>query len=127
MKYLLVCIFTIVSYADISLVATPSCHFDTLDAKMVKRLFMKKTTQYQGEVVKVYDNRELYNDFIQTFIKKTPTKMNIYWTRMIFTGTKKPPRKVTGNDLLSLSKESDICHLSYTTQPIQGWKEIHVH
>jgi len=127
MKLITIFLITIVSYADIALVATPSCRFNSIDEQSIKKLFMKKTTQYKGEPIKVYDNRELYNDFLQSFIHKSPTKMNIYWTRMIFTGTKKPPKKVTGNQLRSLLKEQNTCRLSYTAQPIEGWKEVHVY
>jgi len=88
---------------------------------------MKKSTMYQEIPLEVLDNKDCYNQFTIKFMKKNPTKMNIYWTRMIFTGTRKPPKKISEEKLLQLEPPKDTCLLSYTTaDTIKGWKTVHV-
>jgi len=88
---------------------------------------MKKSTVYKEIPLEVFDNQNYYNDFVVKYMKKSPTKMNIYWTRMIFTGTRKPPKKISEQTLLKLVPPKDTCLLSYTaTDTIKGWKTIHV-
>jgi hypothetical protein len=95
MKYITVLIITLQCYADVHLIATPSCHFDSVDRQTVKALFFKKTKLCGKVPVSVLDNQNAYNEFSRSYLNKSLTKMNIYWTRMIFTGTKKPPKKVS--------------------------------
>jgi len=127
MKYWTALILTIVIHAEINLIATPACRFETIDKQTVKRLFMKKSTHIYGQPVQVYDNRNLYKDFTGHFIQKTPTKMNIYWTRMIFTGTQKPPKKMTPKELAHIDTSGKECQLSYISgTSLKGWKTVHV-
>jgi len=127
MKYWSLLILTGIIHAEINLIATPACTFDTIDKQSIKALFMKKRTRFQHNIVKVYDNRDLYTDFVTQFIQKSPTKMNIYWTRMIFTGTKKPPKKLPENELIHQLPAQNECRLSYSSKvPKKGWKTIHV-
>jgi len=127
MKYWSLLILTGIIHAEINLIATPACTFDTIDKQSIKTLFMKKSTRFKQNTVKVYDNRDLYTDFVTQFIQKSPTKMNIYWTRMIFTGTKKPPKKIPESDLIRQLSTQSECRLSYSSKvPQKGWKTIHV-
>jgi hypothetical protein len=128
MKYITVLILTLHCYADVHLIATPACRFDTINKQAVKALFLKKIRQYNNESVRILDNQNAYNTFTKTYLNKSVTKMNIYWTRMIFTGTKKPPKKVSETLLPSIIEtHKNVCTVSYTTSPsIKGWKLLHV-
>ena len=110
---------------DIHIIASKSCNFNTIDYKSIKDLFMKKTKYYNNTQIKVFDNKEYYNNFILQYLKKSPSKMRIYWTRMIFTGSKKPPKKISAYKLTNL--QESCCTISYTTQnDIRGWKVLDV-
>lgn len=127
MKYVIILWFTTVIYADISLVATKSCSFKAIDTKSLETLFMKKNSTYKDITVKVLDNSDIYDDFIIEYLKKVPTKLRIYWTRMIFTGTKKPPKKISQQELLRLHPNNNECIFTYTNKPLHdGWKKIDV-
>jgi hypothetical protein len=116
----------VLSANDINIIASKECGFNTINHKSIKDLFMKKTKYYKNTHIEVLDNKECYNSFIQNFLKKTPTRMRVYWTRMIFTGSKKPPKKIS-NDRLKKERVSNMCRVSYTTlADIQGWKVIDV-
>jgi len=126
-KYWIILIFTLSISAEIHLIATQGCPFNVIDKKTVKKLFMRKSLHYKETPIIVLDNRDYYNEFIQTYIKKNPTKMNIYWTRMIFTGTRKPPKKISEKELQNMITPQNSCLLSYTlSKTIKGWKNIHV-
>jgi len=127
MKYLIsiILIINIVNAKDINIIASKGCDFDTITTKSLKDLFMKKTRYYQQNHIEVFDNDECYKKFISTYLSKSPSRMRIYWTRMIFTGSKKPPKKISDENLIK--SDTDSCKISYTKlNNLKGWKILNV-
>lgn len=127
MRYLLsILLITITANATtINIIASNGCSFNSITYKSLKDLFMKKTKYYKYNYIEVLDNTNLYKRFIVKYLKKSPTKMHIYWTRMIFTGTKKPPKKVPDEKLIQV--DTTGCKVSYTSfNYIEGWKVLNV-
>jgi len=127
MRYLLgiLLISTIVNAQDIKIIASKGCNFDTIKYKSIKDLFMKKTKYYNNTYIEVFDNNECYKKFITKYLSKSPSRMRIYWTRMIFTGSKKPPKKVSEDKLIQTDTNS--CKISYTKLTyVKGWKVLDV-
>jgi len=130
MKYFLsILIFTISIYAnnadDIYIIATDECKFDSIDNKSIKDLFLKKIRYYKNTYIEVLDNDTCYDNFLLHYLKKSPKRMRIYWTRMIFTGSKKPPKKISQHDFTKA--KDNLCHVSYTKKEnVKGWKILDV-
>jgi len=127
MRYLFSILFITLALnaTDINVIASQGCNFDTITYKSLKDLFMKKTKVYADKHIEVLDNNECYKNFISKYLSKSPTKMRIYWTRMIFTGSKKPPQKISEDKLIKTDINS--CKISYTKLThLQGWKVLNV-
>jgi len=127
MRYLvsIFLISTIVNAQDINIIASQGCDFDTIHYRSIKDLFMKKTKYYKDTHIEVFDNNECYKKFISQYLSKSPSRMRIYWTRMIFTGSKKPPKKISEDSLIQTDTNS--CKISYTKLThINGWKVLNV-
>ena len=101
-------------YADIKIIASSLCKVETLSIYDAKNLFMVKKRSIDNEPIIIIDNsnNEIYNIFIKKYLKKSSRKMKVYWTRMLFTGKKMPPKKLSQEELLSLDTNKS-CYLSY--------------
>ena len=104
-------------YADIKVIASPICKVETLLKSDVKNLFMVKKRYIDDESIIILDtlNKETYNFFIKKYLKKSSRKMKVYWTRMLFTGKKIPPKKFSIKELTLLDTSSS-CYLSYVKE-----------
>ena len=128
MRYILsiITISTVVLANDMDIVASNGCRFKTIDSDTIAKLFMKKTKQYLDIEVTILDNKKYYDKFIKLYLHKSSTKLKIYWTRMIFTGTQKPPKQIEDEQLKDLSN-TNTCYISYTYDTnINGWKVLDV-
>ncbi len=129
MKYFIFIIIFLASFlnADIKFIASPVCKFKSIKKNEIKQLFMLKKSSINEENIKVIDNtdRKIYANFTKTYIGKSARKMKIYWTRMLFTGRKLPPKKFSTNRLKNL-KDSSTCCVSYVDKKdiIEFWQTI---
>lgn len=114
---------------DIEIVASKTCHIEHISQTDVKKLFMLKTTSIDGESIKVLDSsdKKIYKAFVEKYLKKSPIKIKIYWTRMLFTGTKLPPKKVLLQEF-DLDDYESSCYLSYVKmgQKTKDWKTVEI-
>lgn len=115
--------------ADVKLIASPTCRMNSLFYSDVKQLFMLINDNIMDEKITVLDTKDkkVYKDFSELYLKKSIVQMKIYWTRMLFSGIKKPPRKIGFKDLGLESKSS--CKITYveTSKNILDWKVINVY
>jgi hypothetical protein len=113
--------------ADIKLIKSESCTFNKIDTKIIDKLFMLKKTYYQNKKIIVIDseNKSVYEDFVREYLGKTPIKMKIYWTRMLFTGRKIPPKKLSIKYLENF-KDNGVCHITYIDENKnpKNWKKL---
>lgn len=131
MKYFIILTTLIFSFvnADIEIVASKGCQVNHISEDDIKKVFMLKTTSIDDEPIKVLDidDKQIYKEFIQKYLNKSPIKIRIYWTRMIFTGNKLPPKKVSLKELNSTEYENS-CYLSYVKmgEKPKNWKTVTV-
>ena len=115
--------------ADIKIMASPICKIETLSMYDIKNLFMvkKKVINDESIIIIDSDNRETYNSFIKKYLKKSSRKMKVYWTRMLFTGKKTPPPKLSIEELYQLDINGS-CYLSYVEEETQlkRWNSIEI-
>jgi hypothetical protein len=116
--------------ANLNIIGSPTCKMDTINAKDVKYLFTLKEDTFNTQKIIVLDNADkaVYKKFVNDFLDKSLKKMKVYWVRMIFTGTKQPPRKVSFRNFKDLQNDTNTCHLSYTkhNKKPKSWKVINV-
>jgi len=100
--------------ADIEIIASPSCRVEVIEKSDVKKLFMLKKRTLSKESIKIIDSSEkiTYKKFIKKYMNKSTRRMKTYWIRMLFTGKKIPPKKLSLDELNDLDN-SRGCYLSY--------------
>ena len=101
-------------HADIKIIASPLCEIETLSMYEIKNIFMVKKRSINDVSVIILDSleKETYNVFIKKYLNKSSRKMKVYWTRMLFTGKKTPPKKLSIEEINLLDTNSS-CYLSY--------------
>jgi len=116
MKYFIILIIFLISFldADIKIIASPKCKVEALSIHDVKNIFMIKKKVIDEENIIVIDNsnKETYKKFIKIYLKKSLRKIKVYWTRMLFTGKKIPPKKLSFDELNALDLNTS-CYISY--------------
>jgi len=114
-KFIILIMFCISSiHADIKIIASPLCEIETLSMYEIKNIFMVKKRSINDVSVIILDSleKETYNVFIKKYLNKSSRKMKVYWTRMLFTGKKTPPKKLSIEEINLLDTNSS-CYLSY--------------
>lgn len=132
MRYLMILImaFTLM-HADIKVVATPTCEIERVTQSDIKRLFMLKQQSLDDRSIKIVDRDEksLYKRFVEEHLNKTLRQMKTYWVRMLFTGKKIAPKKLSLEELNGLEYQEE-CYFSYTDEEEsidpQYWQEVQV-
>ncbi|CAA6800200.1 MAG: Unknown protein [uncultured Sulfurovum sp.] len=114
--------------AEISLISSKECKLKSISKSEVKKLFLLKKKFLNKEKIRVVDasNKALYNQFVKEYLNKSVRKIKTYWTRMLFTGKKIPPKKLSLHELKSLANHG-VCHLTYVNKKdnkFKDWKTL---
>jgi len=131
MKKFIILIITLITFldADIKIIASPICKVESLSQNEIKNIFMLKKRSIEEEPVNVLDSldKETYAVFIKEYLNKSSRKMKVYWTRMLFTGKKIPPKKLSIDELNSLDTNNS-CYLSYVEEDKKpkNWSIINI-
>jgi len=95
----------------------------------IKNIFMIKKRSIEDEPVIVLDSydKEIYTIFINKYLNKSSRKMKVYWTRMLFTGKKIPPKKLSIDELKLIDTNSS-CYLTYVEENSipESWSIINI-
>ncbi|WP_419656176.1 hypothetical protein [Desulfosarcina variabilis] len=92
-----------VEAADVRVIASPNAPVDTMDQKMIKRVFLgKKTTWSDGRPIEVVilTSGDVHKAFLKIFVKKIPSQFSAFWRKQIFSGKGAEPK--------SFSTESEL-------------------
>lgn len=129
MKYFILLLSMMLLEAKVDIVVSPSCQIDELSSYEVKKLFMIKQTVIDNQVITVLDNKDqkLYQEFLKEYLNKSPRKMKVYWTRMLFTGKKVAPKKFSLK-LVNSEENNNTCYMSYmeAKQKPQEWSILRI-
>jgi len=124
-------IITLITFldADIKIIASPICKVESLSPHEIKNIFMLKKRSIEEESIKVLDSldKETYAIFIKKYLNKSSRKMKVYWTRMLFTGKKIPPKKLSIEEI-GLLDTNNSCYLSYVEEDKKpkNWSIINI-
>ncbi len=85
------------------------------------RLYLKKSNTINGIKVIPLDtkNRELFKEFYQKIIQKTPKQLHAYWMKEIYRGDKQPPKKLSQKELKKITKQK-VAVMTYEKNPKTG-------
>lgn len=102
------------AHADINIVASPTCKIESISKTEIKKIFMLKQKAIDGKSIKIVDRVEkpIYKEFVEEYMNKSLRKMKTYWIRMLFTGKKIAPQKLSLEELNALEYK-DSCYFSY--------------
>lgn len=84
------------AFAELVVVANPGVKINSLTQTEITRIFLGQAGTYpDGSVATPLDvSGDFRNSFYTYVLKKSPTQIEKYWARMIFTGKAQPPREV---------------------------------
>ncbi len=75
--------------AEVTIIANPSVPIDTVTKDELKKIYMGKIVKWVGgeQINSVLLNvKDVHNEFVTKYIKKTPAQFDNYWRMMIFSG-----------------------------------------
>lgn len=115
--------------ADIRLIVSQSCQVEQLSFYEIKSLFMLKKRSVNNQSVTILNRSDkyVYDRFLEKYMKKSPRMMKAYWVRMLFTGKKTEPRKISLETLNGLDVNKQ-CYMSYTKVDNipKDWHEVSI-
>lgn len=130
MKKLLILIFIFFSAnADIKVLKSNKCLFTKISKDDLRHLFLGIKTNYGNQFIKiVYNTNEKDQEiFSKEYLDKTTTQMNMYWTKMIYTGKRRPPEQSDFTKINKYSENKDCILFFDSNEKIQkGWTELEI-
>lgn len=92
--------------AEIVVICNPGYAGDTLSTEQIREIYQGKSTKFpNGDPVKPIDQRggsDERSRFLGQVMDKTESEMNRYWSRLIFSGKKRPPEVLESSDAVKL-------------------------
>lgn len=89
------------SYAELVLIAHPDNTTEALTAKQAKRIYLGKGKSFPGggrvNAVDQEKGSPARAEFYAKVVKRSPSKLNAYWSKRLFSGKGSPP-PVIGDD-----------------------------
>lgn len=88
---------SVVFASDVVLIANKANTLDTLKQNQLVRIYLRKTKQFANgsEVIpidlKAGDTRDV---FYRDVVRKSERQLKYYWSRMMFSGNTRPPKKL---------------------------------
>ena len=120
MRIIFICILlNLLVSAEVLVVTSKNNEIKNINSKQLSNIYLKKTTQVDNKRVIPIDNIDDYDKFYKKVVKKTPQQIHAYWMKEIFTGKKRPPKKVS-RDQISKELQRDQKNISYSTEKIDA-------
>ncbi|MDF3029726.1 MAG: hypothetical protein K0R03_284 [Moraxellaceae bacterium] len=97
-----------IAHAELVVVAHPGVKTSTISQLQLSKIFLGQSTTFaDGSTAVPLDvNGDYRNSFYTHVLKRSPTQLEKYWARMIFTGKVQPPRQVSAKDVRSIVSET---------------------
>jgi len=98
---LLTMILSTYSFCDFSIFISQNNKLTKVSNEDLANLYLKKTNTINGiEVIPIDSkNKEVFQEFYEKIVKKTPSQLHAYWMKQIYTGDTQPPKKLSKNEL----------------------------
>ena len=116
------CFFTAsFAFGGVVVVVSPALEAGSaVTAEQVSNIFLGKSNKLpSGTKVVPIDQEEgenPRNEFYQKVVKKDPSQLNAYWSRLIFTGKGQPPKVVLDDDEVIETIAADTRTIGYISK-----------
>lgn len=111
---------------DLHIYVTKSCAIDKIESATLKYIFLSKRHRINHKHIiplkaKNIEEEELFSTYI---LKKKPSSLKHYWTKMTFTNRGTEPSVI--QDFESI--DNNTCYVTYSTNIINSkkWKSIQI-
>ena len=85
-------------FASIAVIIHPENN-NAIDAQQIRSIYLSKTRTFESgdkaNPIDVKDNDDLRDKFSKALLRKSPSSLNSYWSRMIFSAKGRPPEKLS--------------------------------
>jgi ABC-type phosphate transport system substrate-binding protein len=99
------------AWADTLIIAHKDAPEATLSEKELQEIFLGKRVQWQDNSAihpATVKDKDLHSAFLKQYIKKSVSKWNAHWKRLVFTGNGTPPQQFdTGQALLEYVADTE--------------------
>ena len=109
----------ILLFSDMNVITSQQNSLLAVDKDTLSAIYLKKVTSVDNKHITPIDNIADYNEFYKKVVKKTPQQIHSYWMKEIFTGKKRPPKKVLAKDL-EKSLQENTTAITYSTGKIKS-------
>jgi len=103
--------------AEIAVIVHPSVTATNVDAQTIADIFLGKTNNLPDgtrlTAVDQDDKSAIYVEFADKLLNKTPSQLNAFWSRLVFTGKGAPPQQ--------LASDGDVVNLVAQKQEAIGY------
>lgn len=86
------------AHAEIAVIVSPKSNIQSIEQDVVARIFLGKTKSLpngeKAEPLEMEKGSDVYNEFAESILDKTPSQLSTHWSRLIFTGRGKPHKQV---------------------------------
>lgn len=108
-------------FGNLSIVTSSTGKLSNITERDLANLFLKKTNSINGVKLIPIDNQnpQLFREFYQKVVKKTPDQLHAYWVDQMYKGDRTPPKKLsTGAIKKAMKTNTQI--ISYSKNPKTG-------
>jgi ABC-type phosphate transport system substrate-binding protein len=102
MKNMMMCLLCLlvfssgIAWADVVIIAHKNVPETTLNEDALQEIFLGKRVQWQDNSAihpATVKDKDLHSTFLKQYIKKSVSKWNAHWKRLVFTGNGTPPQQ----------------------------------
>lgn len=113
--------FTTYAFSQISILISPNIKLKDITQKDLANLYLKKVTHINGIKLIPVDNsnQQIFHEFYQKIVKKTPEQLHAYWIKQIYHGKTKPPKRLSSAALKNALKQNSYL-VGYDKNPKTG-------
>lgn len=116
---------------EVIVVANPNIDLQQLSASDIKKIYSGKTVRTQNgtKIVPLeIKDKTVRATFYRQYLKKSLSQIKSYWSRLIFTGKGKPPRRVKDFDSLNELLKSHNHYISFvdSSSDTSGMKILYI-
>jgi len=90
-------------FPEVLIISNPDTHISSLKNKDIQDIFTGKRTRWNGSgqiiIATLYDS-EVHKEFLEQFVKKTPSQFKNYWRQKVFTGEGMLPKTFQNEESL---------------------------
>ena len=113
--------------AGIVIVTNKNSDINSLSKESIKYLYLAKVNKIDNIKIRplLSENKELHKRFINTIIDKDISQYSSYWARLVFTGRKAIPRRLTMEQIKEKLNEKNTIVYIDKENLTADWKIIY--